>query len=325
MSFLRSRILGVGAYLPKCIMTNQELSQKVDTSDEWIVERTGIHTRCIADDLERTSDLAFFAAQKALKNANIDSNSIDAIIVATTTPDLTFPSTATKVQAKLNMKRGFAFDVQAVCSGFLYAMTVADSMIRAKQIKTALIIGSETLSRIVNWTDRNTCVLFGDGAGAVVLQAVQGDGSIYDRGVLCSKLFSDGNFGDLLQTDGGASSSEHVGKIQMNGKEVFRQAVSKLAGAAESILQEHNLTASDIDWFIPHQANIRIIDSTAKKLNIDKKKVIITVDHHANTSAASIPIALAESVEKGQVKVGDLLLLDAMGAGFTWGAMLLRF
>ncbi len=325
MSVIRSKILGVGSYLPERVMTNDDLSKMVDTSDEWIVERTGIKIRHIASEYEMTSDLAVKAAQDALGKNHILIGDLDAVIVATTTPDRTFPATATKVQTQLGMTRGFAFDLQAVCSGFLYAMTMADSLIRSGQVKTALVIGSETLSRLVDWKDRNTCVLFGDGAGAVVLSAAQGDGTVEDTGILNTKIFSDGSFGDLLYTTGGPSYSQTVGTIFMNGREVFRQAVGKLATAAEQVLSEVGVKSDDLSWFIPHQANLRIIDSTAKKLGLPLSKVVVTVHHHANTSAASIPLALAEKVNSGEIKKGDLLLFDAMGGGFTWGAMLARF
>lgn len=325
MSVIRSKILGVGSYLPEKVMTNDDLSKMVETSDEWIVERTGIKIRHLAADEEVTSDLAVKAARDALENAGITAQELDAILVATTTPDQTFPATATKVQAQLGMTHGFAFDLQAVCSGFMYAMTMADSLIRAGQVKTILVIGAETLSRLVDWTDRNTCVLFGDGAGAVVLTAVQGQGTAADTGILKAKVFSDGTFGELLHTTGGPSSSRTVGTIFMNGKEVFRHAVGKLAGAAEDVLSEAGVSSEELTWLVPHQANLRIIDSTAKKLGLPASKVVVTVDHHANTSAASIPLALAEKVKSGEIKRGDLLLFDAMGGGFTWGAILVRF
>ncbi len=325
MSVVRSKILGVGSYLPEKIITNDDLSRMVDTSDEWITERTGIKLRHIASENEKTSDLAYRAAIDALKSAGITSTDLDAILVATTTPDDTFPATATKVQKLLGMQRGFAYDLQAVCSGFMYAMMTADSLIRSGQVKTVLVIGAETLSRLVDWTDRNTCVLFGDGAGAVILTASEGNGTSLDTGILSARVFSDGTYGDLLHTTGGPSSTRTVGTIFMNGREVFRHAVVKLASAAEEVLRNANVSSQELTWLVPHQANLRIIDSTAKKLGIDMSKVVVTVDHHANTSSASIPLALAEKVKTHEIKRGDLLLFDAMGAGFTWGAMLARY
>ncbi len=325
MSVIRSKILGVGSYLPEKVLTNDDLSKIVDTSDEWIVERTGMKVRHIAADNEVTSDLAVKAAQDALANAGITADDLDAVIVATTTPDQTFPATATKVQARIGMKPGFAFDVQAVCSGFMYAATVADSLIRSGQAKTILVIGAETISRLVDWTDRNTCVLFGDGAGAVILTAAEGNGTTADTGILKSKIYADGTYGDLLKTAGGPSVSQSVGTILMNGKEVFRHAVVKLASVAEEVLSDAGVSGDELTWLVPHQANLRIIDSTAKKLGVCPSKVVVTVDKHANTSAASIPLALAEKVKSGDIKRGDLLLFDAMGGGFTWGAMLVRY
>lgn len=315
-----SFIAGVGAFLPDNIVTNDDLAQKVDTSDAWIVERTGIHSRHIAAKGELTSDLATRAAQHALQNAGMQADELDMIIVATTTPDKTFPATATRIQQNLGMKKGFAFDIQAACSGFLYALTVADSFIRMGRVKTALVIGAETLSRIVDWTDRNTCVLFGDGAGAIILKA-----SDTKMGVIDTHIYSDGSFADLLQATGGASSSEAVGKIKMKGRDVFRHAVEKLDEAATTLLSDHHLTATDIQWFIPHQANSRIIEATAKKLGFDMDKVVVTVGTHANTSAASIPLALSCAIETGKVKRGDVILMDAFGGGFTWAAALIRY
>lgn len=314
--------MGCGHYLPRQIVSNADLSKRVDTSDEWIVQRTGIKSRHIAADGELTSDLALNAARMALTNAGITAETVDLIIVATTTPDNTFPATAARVQAKLGMTGGFAFDVQAVCSGFVYALAVADNFIKTGQVKTALVIGAETLSRILDWTDRTTCVLFGDGAGAVVLQAMDGNG---DRGIISTHLHSDGRNYDALYTDGGASSTKTLGHIRMDGKEVFRHAVQKLADVVDETLLANDLKPEDIDWFVPHQANLRIIDGTAKKLGLPKERVVITVDSHANTSAASIPLALSVASADGRLKKGQLVLLDAMGGGFTWGAALVRW
>ncbi|HVY11967.1 MAG TPA: beta-ketoacyl-ACP synthase III, partial [Alphaproteobacteria bacterium] len=287
-------------------------------SDDWIIQRTGIRQRHIAGDGEKTSDLALRAALAALKQAKVEVGEIDAIILATTTPDETFPSTATRVQAALGMTRGFAFDVQAVCSGFLYALSVADQFMRSGKVRTALVIGAETMSRLVDWTDRGTCVLFGDGAGAVVLRAEQGE-----RGIIDSQLFSDGRQHDLLYVDGGPSSANKTGTIKMQGREVFRHAVQEMAGVVESILAANKLTAADLKWLVPHQANRRIIEATAEKLDLPLSKVVITVDQHANTSAASIPLALAAA--QSRFTPGDVVVLEALGGGFTWGAVLLRW
>ncbi|WP_404426781.1 beta-ketoacyl-ACP synthase III [Thalassospira australica] len=321
---VRSRIIGCGSYLPSTVVTNDELSKRVDTSDEWIVARTGIRQRHIAAEGETTSDLAFAAATRAMEHAGVTAADIDMIIVATATPDNTFPATATKVQHRLGVV-GFAFDVQAVCSGFVYALTTADMYIRNGQAKTVLVIGAETFSRILDWEDRRTCVLFGDGAGAVIVQAVEGKGTVEDQGILASRLHSDGSKYELLYVDGGPSSTQTVGHLQMEGKEVFRHAVTNLAGVIREVLAETGLEASDIDWLVPHQANRRILDSTARKFGISEDKVVITVDRHANTSAASIPLALAEAVHDGRIKRGDIVILEAMGGGFTWGAALLRW
>ena len=321
---IRSAIAGCGSYLPEKIITNQELAAKVDTTDEWIVQRTGIRRRHIAAPNEMTSDLALAAAKAALANANMDASTIDAIIVATTTPDNTFPATATKVQAALNTK-GFAMDVQAVCSGFVYALTVADNFIRLGQAKRILVIGAETFSRLLNWNDRTTCVLFGDGAGAVVLEAVEGKGDKSDRGILSTHLHSEGAHYNLLYTDGGPGSTGTTGFVKMEGQEVFRHAVQRLAEVADEALAANGLKGEEIDWLIPHQANQRIIDSTARKLKIPKERVILTIEDHANTSAASIPLAMASAVAKGSLKKGQLIMLDAMGGGFTWGAALIRW
>lgn len=325
MSTLRSVVLGSGGYLPAKVLTNQDLSRIVDTSDEWITQRTGIKERHIAAEGERTSDLAVEAARIALADAGLPISEIDLIVLATATPDHTFPASAVSVQAKLGMQHGAAFDVHAVCSGFLYALTSADSFIRSGQAKRALVIGSETFSRILDWTDRGTCVLFGDGAGAVVLSGEPQPGWRSDRGVLTSYLRSDGRFREMLYVDGGPSSTGTVGHLRMEGREVFKHAVAMVSDVIEDAFAATGFTVADIDWFVPHQANIRIIDATAKKLGIPIEKVIRTVDRHGNTSAASIPLALFEASRDGRIKKGDLLLLESMGGGFTWGAVLLRW
>ncbi len=316
---IRSVIIGCGAYLPARLVSNEELAGQVDTSDEWIVQRTGIRQRYIAAEGEKTSDLAVAAAEKALAAAGLAGRDIDAVIVATTTPDQTFPATATTVQARLGMEGGFAFDVQAVCSGFIYALALADNFIKLGQAKRVLVIGAETFTRLLDWKDRTTCVLFGDGAGAVVLEGQEGD-----RGILSTHLHSDGRHRDLLYVNGGPSTGEQVGKVAMNGKEVFRHAVTRLAEVVGEALAANGLAPSAIDWLVPHQANLRIIDSTAKKLDMDMARVVVTVDRHANTSAASIPLALAEAVGDGRIRPGQLVLLEAMGGGLTWGAALVR-
>lgn len=321
---IRSAIAGTGSYLPERVVTNADLAARVDTSEDWIVERTGIQQRHIAADGELTSDLAFKAAERALAAAGIDGKAVDLIVVATATPDQTFPATAVKVQARLGCTGGPAFDIQAVCSGFVYALTVADNFIKAGQAKTALVIGAETFSRILDWEDRTTCVLFGDGAGAVVLTAVEGEGTNTDRGILTTHLHADGRQHDLLYVDGGPSSTQTTGFLRMQGRDVFRHAVVNLAAVVEEALQSSGLAADDIDWLVPHQANKRILDGTARKLGISGDKVIVTVDRHANTSAASIPLALDEGVRDGRIKPGQLVLLEAMGGGFTWGSALLR-
>ncbi|KGM35085.1 beta-ketoacyl-ACP synthase III [Inquilinus limosus] len=325
MTVRRARIIGCGSALPDRVVTNAELAQKVDTSDEWIVQRTGISVRHIAAPDEKTSDLALAAARKALAMAKVEGSDLDLIVLATTTPDQTFPATAVRVQAALGMTRGAAFDVQAVCSGFIYALSIADNMIRLGQARTALVIGAETFSRLLDWTDRGTCVLFGDGAGAVVLRAVEGGGSTDDPGILSTHLHSDGRHEDKLYVDGGPSSTGTVGHVRMEGREVFKHAVINLAEVVEEALAANGLSPSDIDWLVPHQANKRIIDATARKLDLPPEKVVLTVQKHANTSAASIPLALAEAVNDGRVKAGDLVLLEAMGGGLTWGAALVRW
>ena len=321
----RSVPIGCGGYVPAKCLHNDELSSLVDTSDEWIWQRTGIRQRHIAADGELTSDLATNAAKVALEQAGIGANEIDLLIVATCTPDDTFPSTATTVQTKLGMTGGAAFDVHAVCSGFVYALSVADSMLKNAMGKTAMVIGAETLSRLVDWTDRTSCVLFGDGAGAIVLRAEPGGGSTNDRGVLATTLHSDGRLRDLLYTDGGPSSTRTTGLIRMQGKEVYRHAVTKLTSVVAEVLDVAGLTPRDIDWVVPHQANARIIDSVAQKLNVGADRLVVTVDQHANTSSASIPLALSVAVADGRVQKGDLLLLEALGGGMTWGANLLRW
>ena len=322
---IRSRVIGCGSYLPSNIVTNDDLAKRVDTSDEWIRERTGIRQRYIAADGEKTSDLALASARAALSDAGIAVEALDMIICATTTPDESFPATATVVQAKLGMTRGAAFDVQAVCSGFIYGLSVADSLIRTGSAKTILVIGAETMSRLLDWSDRATCVLFGDGAGAVVLQGYDGKGDNSDAGILNTKLFSDGRLHDMLYADGGVSSTQTVGKLRMQGKEVFKHAVTNIAAAITASAEASNIPVADIDWFVPHQANQRILDGTARKLGIDPAKVISTVAMHGNTSAASVPLALVEAVKDGRIKRGDLILLEAMGGGFTWGAALIRW
>ncbi|MER2519625.1 MAG: beta-ketoacyl-ACP synthase III [Bdellovibrionales bacterium] len=322
---LRSVIKGCGGYLPDRVVTNDELAKRVETSDEWIMRRTGIRRRHIAAPGQFTSDLAVNAARAAITQAGIGIDAIDLIIVATTTPDTTFPATAARVQAKLGITKGFAFDVQAVCSGFVYAMTVADNFLRLGQAKTALVIGAETLSRLIDWDDRSTCVLFGDGAGAVVLQTEEGSGDLTDRGVLSTHLHTDGSHYDALCTDGGPGSTGAIGHMRMDGQEVFRNAVACLSSVVDEALTATGLKAEQIDWLVPHQANIRIIDSTAQKLAMPPERVIVTVADHANTSAASIPLALSVAVKDGRVKQGQILLLDAMGGGFTWGAVILRW
>jgi 3-oxoacyl-[acyl-carrier-protein] synthase-3 len=322
---IRARVIGLGASLPDNIVTNEDIAKRVDTSDEWIRDRTGIRERRIVKPGQKTSDLALEASRAALLDAGIDAGEIDIVICCTTTPDETFPATATVVQARLGMTRGAAFDVQAVCSGFIFGLSVADNFIRGGQAKTILLIGAESMSRLLDWSDRSTCVLFGDGAGAIVLQAYEARGDNSDRGVLNTKIFSDGRMHDMLYVDGGPSSTQTTGHLKMQGKEVFRHAVTNIAAAITASADAAGIAVSDIDWFVPHQANQRILDGTARKLGIPPERVISTVAIHGNTSAASVPLALAVGVADGRIKRGDLVLLEAMGGGFTWGAALLRW
>ena len=322
---VRSHAVGCGAYLPERIMTNEELAQSVNSSDGWIRQRTGIAMRHLAADDEFTSHLGLKAAGAALEQAGLRPEALDLLICATSTPDETFPSTATRIQAGLGMTRGAAFDVQAVCSGFVYGLAVADNFIRAGQAKSALVVGAETFSRILDWEDRSTCVLFGDGAGAVALVAGNGSGDAADRGLLSTHIYSDGAHHDALYVDGGPGSTRTTGHLRMEGREVFRHAVVRMAEAIDTALESNGLTPGDIDWLVPHQANIRIIEAMAKRLNLPMDRVVVTVDRHANTSAASIPLALTEAVADGRIKSGDLILMEAMGGGFTWGSALLRW
>ncbi|UPA25573.1 beta-ketoacyl-ACP synthase III [Shinella oryzae] len=322
---IRSVVRGFGTALPKRVVTNAELEKTVDTSDEWIVQRTGIRQRYIAGEGETTASLGEVAGRAALDKAGLTAADIDVIIVATSTPDNTFPATAVNIQNRLGMHHGFAFDVQAVCSGFVYAVTTADAYIRGGLARRVLVIGAETFSRILDWTDRTTCVLFGDGAGAIVLEAQEGAGTTADRGVLTAQLRSDGAHRDKLYVDGGPSTTGTVGHLRMEGREVFKHAVGMITDVIVSAFDATGFTADDVDWLVPHQANKRIIDGSAKKLGIPEEKVVITVDLHGNTSAASIPLALAAAAEDGRIKQGDVVLLEAMGGGFTWGAVLLRW
>jgi 3-oxoacyl-[acyl-carrier-protein] synthase-3 len=321
----RSVILGCGSYLPAQILTNSDLARKVDTSDDWIVQRTGIHERHIAAPGEWTSHMATHAARAALAHAKVDAQSIDLIVLATSTPDNTFPASAVSVQAELGITHGAAFDLQAVCSGFVFALATADSLLKSGAFSRALVIGSETFSRILDWTDRGTCVLFGDGAGAVVLDSRAQQDKSEERGILTVRLRSDGRHKSKLYVDGGPSSTGTVGHLRMEGREVFRHAVAMITDVVEDAFKATGYTAVDVDWFIPHQANKRIIDGSAHKLGIPPAKVVVTVDRHGNTSAASIPLALADAVADRRIKRGDLLLLEAMGGGFTWGAALVRW
>jgi 3-oxoacyl-[acyl-carrier-protein] synthase-3 len=322
---LRSVVLGYGSYLPERILTNAELAKMVDTSDEWIVQRTGIRQRHIAADGEFTSHLGLKAAQAAIAKAGIDAQSIDLIVLATSTPDNTFPATAVSIQNGLGINHGAAFDLQAVCSGFIFGLATADNFLKSGAFKRALVIGAETFSRILDWNDRGTCVLFGDGAGAVVLDAQQQPGKTSDRGILTTHLRSDGRHKDKLFVDGGPSSTQTVGHLRMEGREVFKHAVGMITDVIVDAFEATGTTADDINWLVPHQANKRIIDASAKKLHIAPEKVVLTVDRHGNTSAASIPLALAAAADDGRIKANDLIMLEAMGGGFTWGSALLRW
>jgi 3-oxoacyl-[acyl-carrier-protein] synthase-3 len=321
---MRSQVAGCGAYLPERIITNRELADRLDTSDEWIRQRTGIGERRVAAPGELTSDLAFRAAQRALASAGMNGNDLDLVVLATATPDNTFPATAAKVQARLGMMRGAAFDVQAVCAGFIFALSVADNALRLGQARTALVIGAETFSRILDWEDRSTCVLFGDGAGALVLKSVSGP-SPSGRCILSNHLHSDGRQYDILYVDGGPSSTRATGFLRMQGREVFRQAVQHLSEVIDETLRANNLTGADIDWLVPHQANSRIIDAMGRKLGLSPNKIVMTIERHANTSAASIPLALEAAVDDGRIKPGHLVLMEALGGGLSWGASLVRW
>ena len=322
---IRSVVQGCGSYLPERVVTNEELSKSVETTDEWIRQRTGICQRHIAAEGEFTSHLAIKASQRALDHAGLKASDLDLIVLATATPDQTFPATATRVQAALGMTKGAAFDVQAVCAGFVYGVSVADSLIKSGLASTALVIGAETFSRILDWDDRGTCVLFGDGAGAIVLRGEQGTGTSSDRGILANALHSDGRHHDILYVDGGPSSTRTTGFLRMEGKEVFKHAVVNMAAVVGEVLEKAGLKAKDIDWLVPHQANKRIIDGTGRKLGLSPERVVVTVDQHANTSAASIPLALDVAVKDGRIKKGDLLLLEGIGGGLSWGASLVRW
>jgi len=322
---VRSLILGSGSALPSTILTNDDLALRVDTSDEWITQRTGIRERRIAAEGELTSHLALRAARAAIENAAIDPTTIDLVLLATATPDQTFPATAVTIQAELGITTGFAFDLHAVCSGFVYGLATADAYLRSGQARRVLLIGAETFSRIIDWTDRTTCVLFADGAGAVVIDAAEGPATREDRGILATRLRSDGRFRDKLYVDGGPSTTQTGGHIRMHGREVFKHAVGMITDVIEAVFADTGYGADDIDWFVPHQANRRIIDASARKLGIADEKVVVTVDVHGNTSAASIPLALDTAARDGRIKRGDLVLVEAMGGGFTWGASLLRW
>ena len=326
MKCIRTEIIGCGHYLPAKVLTNDDLSKMVETNDEWISTRTGIRSRHIVAEGELTSDMAMHAVEMAMKNASITAEDLDLVVVATLTPDNTTPSVAARVAGRLGVKLGTpAFDIGAACSGFVYAMAMVDNMIRLGQVKTAAVIGVESLSKVTDWTDRNTCVLFGDGAGAVVVRAKEGEGTAADTGVLATKLYADGSEYEQLYTTGGVSSTQTPGYIRMNGKEVFKFAVGAMTEACHNVMQQAGISAENVDWLLPHQANIRIIAGVGQKLNIPTEKVIVTVDHHGNTSAASVPLALSESVASGKIKKGDMVLIPAMGAGFTWGGLLVRF
>jgi 3-oxoacyl-[acyl-carrier-protein] synthase-3 len=325
VSVVRTVVRGIGSYLPAQVLTNADLAKIVDTTDEWIVERSGIHERHRAAAGEYTSDLATHAARAAMENAGVGPEDIDLVVLATATPDHTFPSTATEVQARLGIRHGFAYDIQAVCSGFVYALATVDAQIKAGMARRALVIGAETFSRILDRSDRTTCVLFGDGAGAVVVEAVESDGTIADRGIHATSLRADGRHRDKLWVDGGPSTTQTAGHLRMEGKEVFKHAVTNPADVIEVLFDQTGLGSGDIDWFVPHQANRRIIDATGKKLGIAPEKVVMTLQKHGNTSAASIPLALDVAVKDGRIRTGDMVMLEAMGGGFTWGAVLLRW
>ncbi len=325
MSMIRAVAVGVGHYLPKRVVPNEEFQNWMETSDEWIKSRSGIERRHFAADGEFTSDLAVHAANAALKDANLQGSDIDAIVLATSTPDQTFPSTATKVQHRIGMTGGFAFDIQAVCAGFAFALANANALVVSGQAKRVLVIGAETFSRIMNWEDRTTCVLFGDGAGALILEAQDGKGDTSDRGILATDLNSDGQYNDLLYVSGGVSSTQTTGHLVMEGKEVFKHAVAKLAATANTALGKAGLSHEDVDWVVPHQANLRIIKSTAAKLKVPMEKVVVTVQDHGNTSAASIPLALSVAHNRGQIKRGQVLVAEAIGGGLAWGAVVLRW
>ena len=325
MKCIRSKIIGCGHYLPTKVLTNDDLSKMVETNDEWISTRTGIRSRHIAADDELTSDMGVKAVERAMEQAHITPSEIDLISVATATPDNTTPATAAKIAGKLGVKVGTpALDINAACSGFVYAMTIVDNMIRLGQIKTAAVVGAENLSKIVDWSDRNTCVLFGDGAGAVIVRATEGDGSFMDQGVLATKIYGDGTQTENLYSTGGVALTKSAGFLKMNGKEVFKFAVGAMYEACENVLAQVGINTDNVDWLLPHQANSRIIAGVGQKLNIPEEKVIVTVDHHGNTSAASVPLALSESVQAGKIKSNDVVLIPVMGAGFTWGSMLIR-
>ena len=325
MTTIRAVPVGIGHYLPKRVVPNSEFEKMVDTSDEWIRSRSGIERRHFAAEGQLTSHLAIEAAKDALADAGLEPGDIDALVLATSTPDQTFPSTATKVQAALGMGLSFAFDIQAVCAGFIFALANANALILSGQAKRVMVIGAETFSRILNWEDRTTCVLFGDGAGALILEAQEGTGDVSDRGILATELQSDGKYNNLLYVDGGVSSTQTAGTLVMEGKEVFKHAVTKLAQAGEAAMNKVGVTEADIDWIVPHQANLRIITKTAEKMNVPMDRVIVTVQDHGNTSAASIPLALSVGKKRGQIKKGDLLLSEAIGGGLAWGAVLIRW
>ncbi len=325
MSVIRAVPIGIGHYLPSRVVENSEFEKWLETSDEWIQARTGIQRRHFAADGEFTSDLAYHAAIDAIRDAGIEAADIDAIVLATSTPDQTFPSTATKLQAKLGIRTGFAFDLQAVCAGFAYAMTMANSLIVSGQATRILVIGAETFSRIMDWNDRTTCVLFGDGAGAVILEAQSGEGTTTDRGILACDLQSDGTYNDILYVDGGVSSTQTTGVLKMEGREVFKHAVTKLASSGEFALEKAGLGIDDVTWVVPHQANLRIIRNTAQKLRVPMERIVVTVQDHGNTSAASIPLAMSVAKKRGQIKQNDLILTEAIGGGLAWGSIVLRW